>query len=284
MKINSRNKETSPINGLTVSFPPDISAMDLIDRALSKTRITGKASRVPNSFIAYRTAFCKELQKIEHPVITQPQLSLIAKDYWSRESENVRREYDRIAAEARNLYKQICIDQKLVKQPKKSQDDESSESPRLSTAEQYDLAHDPNSWQILPQTACFSHTDKESEPSSQEESSNKNNQFDKNFARFSFTGGLNTFPESNKPDENLVSQETIPDDNPVNETTAATPSFNFLPYLSAANFPVSSNSQSLEESSTKACDYCKKKSEVLEKRIKDLEEKLTALANTVCDM
>ncbi|CAG8580749.1 8005_t:CDS:1 [Ambispora leptoticha] len=294
MKTNSRSKETGPTINITVSFPPDISAMNLIDRALSKTRITGKASRVPNAFIAYRTAFCKELQQIQHPVITQPQLSLIAKDYWSKEPENVRREYERIAAEARNLYKQICVDQKLIQ---KNQDvDKSFENSHLNVAEQYnDLAHDPSSWQITPQNLNFSPADRESEPSSQDETSiiNNNQQPDGNFVLYNLTNDPSSFSDSDiQLDENLMSPDSISQYNLETTVFSSTnenfdASFDFSSFFPDENFTVSPSSNSssspdfLEKSSTNGCEHCKKKTEILERRIRELEERIIALTDSI---
>ncbi|CAG8535622.1 13318_t:CDS:2 [Ambispora leptoticha] len=151
MKINTTNNEKLPKIEITVSFPPDIMPINLIDRALEKTRRTGKVSRVPNAFIAYRTIFCKELQKTAHPTITQPQLSLITKERWSKEPENIRREYERIAAVARNLYTRICVEQKLF-QESKNQDKEKEGSYSFWSKQHSEFALDPNFWQISPQT------------------------------------------------------------------------------------------------------------------------------------
>ncbi|CAG8566957.1 5847_t:CDS:1 [Ambispora gerdemannii] len=91
-----------------VRFPPEITPINLIDKAVAKLETSGETSRIPNAFIAYRIAFCKELRLIKHPVITQPQLSALVKQSWLKEEEHVRREYRRIAKEAKDLYIQIC--------------------------------------------------------------------------------------------------------------------------------------------------------------------------------
>ncbi|CAG8543459.1 5950_t:CDS:2 [Ambispora leptoticha] len=111
MKVNST--DTSPLN-IKLPFPPQITSSNLIEKAVTKLRTSGKTSRIPNGFLCYRMAFCKELQALKHPVITQPQLSALAKQSWLKEPEHVRTEYQKIAAEAKNIYKQSCIEQKLI--------------------------------------------------------------------------------------------------------------------------------------------------------------------------
>ncbi|CAG8507898.1 9435_t:CDS:2 [Ambispora gerdemannii] len=104
----SKNKKCGSMPQVTPRFPPDITAINLIEKAITKLDNTGQLSRVPNAFIAYRMAFCKELGSMKHPVITQPKLSSMVKDSWAKEPENVRKEYQRIAAEARDIYRQMC--------------------------------------------------------------------------------------------------------------------------------------------------------------------------------
>ncbi|CAG8591588.1 3271_t:CDS:1 [Ambispora gerdemannii] len=92
-----------------VRFPPEITPINLIETAIAKLETSGQTSRIPNGFIAYRMAFYKELHSIKHPVITHPQLSTtLVKQSWLKEEEHVRREYHRIAKEAKDLYIQIC--------------------------------------------------------------------------------------------------------------------------------------------------------------------------------
>ncbi|CAG8494081.1 9935_t:CDS:1 [Ambispora leptoticha] len=104
----NKNKKCGSMPQVTPKFPPDITAINLIEKAITKLDSTGQLSRVPNAFIAYRMAFCKELSSMKHPVITQPKLSSMVKESWSKEPENVRKEYQRIAAEARDVYRQMC--------------------------------------------------------------------------------------------------------------------------------------------------------------------------------
>ncbi|CAG8530749.1 12442_t:CDS:2 [Ambispora gerdemannii] len=91
-----------------VRFPPEITPINLIVKAIAKLETSGQTSRIPNSFIAYRMAFYKELHSSKHPVITQPQLSTLVKQSWLKEEEHIRREYHRIAKEAKDLYIKIC--------------------------------------------------------------------------------------------------------------------------------------------------------------------------------
>ncbi|KAG9301822.1 hypothetical protein G9A89_004501 [Geosiphon pyriformis] len=88
-------------------YPPVITPMKLIGKAIIKLKTTGKQSRIPNAFIAYRMAVCQEIRSGKHSRITQPQLSIIVKQGWANEPEYVRKEYQQIATDARNLYKQI---------------------------------------------------------------------------------------------------------------------------------------------------------------------------------
>ncbi|CAG8437874.1 8932_t:CDS:2 [Ambispora gerdemannii] len=113
MKVNSTVKKSVDSLNITIPFPPDVTSYNLIEKAILKLKVSGKTSRIPNAFIAYRMCFCKALQALNHPVVTQPQLSAISKEFWLKEPDYVREEYQKIALEARNFYKQLCIDQKL---------------------------------------------------------------------------------------------------------------------------------------------------------------------------
>ncbi|CAG8437902.1 8935_t:CDS:1 [Ambispora gerdemannii] len=112
MQVNSVNSTKKSglklIEPVIPRFPPEVTALDLLEKATSKLQTIQQTSRIPNAFIAYRMAVCKELRRNNHPVITQPQLSSMAKQSWSKEPEHVRKEYQRIAAEARDVYKSLC--------------------------------------------------------------------------------------------------------------------------------------------------------------------------------
>ncbi|CAG8525194.1 3634_t:CDS:2 [Ambispora gerdemannii] len=108
MRTIAPSKKGHIMPEVKVRFPPEVTPMNLIENAVAKLETSGQTSRIPNAFIAYRMAFCKELRLIQHPVITQPQLSALVKQSWLKEEENVRREYQRIAKEAKDLYIQIC--------------------------------------------------------------------------------------------------------------------------------------------------------------------------------
>ncbi|CAG8494121.1 9937_t:CDS:2 [Ambispora leptoticha] len=95
-------KETIP------QYPPQITPNTLIEKAVEKLHKTGRRSRIPNAFIAYRMAICSELRISESPGLNQPKLSSLAKESWKKEPAHVRKEYQRIAAEARDLYKNVC--------------------------------------------------------------------------------------------------------------------------------------------------------------------------------
>ncbi|CAG8573894.1 14219_t:CDS:1 [Ambispora leptoticha] len=103
------NKKGYAMPNVIVHFPPKITPSELIQKAISKYKHNGKISRTPNAFITYRMAFCKELHLIRHPVITQPQLSALIRESWKKEPEHIRREYYRIAKEAKDLFTQTCM-------------------------------------------------------------------------------------------------------------------------------------------------------------------------------
>ncbi|CAG8442229.1 9897_t:CDS:1 [Ambispora leptoticha] len=109
MQANTNKKSITKLTEPVIPrFPPEVTALNLLEKAISKLETTQQSSRIPNAFIAYRMAVCKELRLNNHPVITQPQLSSMAKQSWSKEPEHVRKAYQRIAAEARDIYKRLC--------------------------------------------------------------------------------------------------------------------------------------------------------------------------------
>ncbi|CAG8547579.1 3517_t:CDS:1 [Ambispora leptoticha] len=248
MKTNTINNKRLPKIEITVSFPPDIVPINLINRALEKTRRTGKYARVPNAFIAYRSVFCKELQKTIHPIITQPQLSLITREYWSKEPENVRREYERIAAEARNLYIRICIEQKLFQETKVNKNNEKGDSYSYWSKQHSEFAHDPNSWQISPQTNEI------------EFSESINNGLLENF-----------IVDESHTTSNFI--DTTFFNPPIENNQFLNIESNFLSVFSDDNLTFLSNTPP----SAECCDSCKKYTEYLEKRISDLEVRLNDL-------
>ncbi|CAG8543439.1 5949_t:CDS:2 [Ambispora leptoticha] len=101
-----KNNVPSNISRIVPKFPPEITAKNLIEKAILKLETSGHTSRVPNAFIAYRMAFCKELRLTNNQILSQTQLSSFVKEAWGKEPQYVRSEYQRIAAEARDLYKQ----------------------------------------------------------------------------------------------------------------------------------------------------------------------------------
>ncbi|CAG8442206.1 9895_t:CDS:1 [Ambispora leptoticha] len=110
MKKNNKSLMYKSFNASSIvpKFPPEISALNLVQKAISRLESSGKTSRIPNAFIAYRMAFCKELQRVNHPVFTQPQLSSMAKSAWNKEPESVQKTYRYISAEASEIYKKLC--------------------------------------------------------------------------------------------------------------------------------------------------------------------------------
>ncbi|CAG8437916.1 8936_t:CDS:1 [Ambispora gerdemannii] len=127
---NTSNKKIGPIQQVSPRFPPDLTADTILEKAIWKLRNFRQASRVPNAFIAYRMAVCQELRLMNRRAITQPQLSSMAKASWAKEPEYVRKEYQRISSEARDLYKKIYqIYMPSVDSEKKNQSPDSSINP-----------------------------------------------------------------------------------------------------------------------------------------------------------
>ncbi|CAG8456950.1 725_t:CDS:1 [Ambispora leptoticha] len=254
MNINSTNPVSRKIK---IPFPPEITSSDLIEKSITKFKFSGKTSRVPNSFICYRMNFCKFLQSLDYPVITQPQLSTMIKESWLEEPEYVRMEYQRISSEASNLYKQMCIDHKLFMQEQKNKlKNVSDSSPTIIS------------------------TDNSSGSSSSSSSSETRN-LDNLFPTFH----TQTFAESESfpyspsniyvPNEEVYSQkllQSIP-----NNTQSNVPSMTRFvdPSLLIYNPNASNNSPSLSSS----CEECHEKIDALTRRVDDLEKKLTELTN-----
>ncbi|CAG8442218.1 9896_t:CDS:1 [Ambispora leptoticha] len=104
---NNSHKKMGPIQRVIPRFPPVLTAESILDKAIWKLKNFRQGSRVPNAFIAYRMAVCHELKLLNRRAMTQPQLSSMAKASWAEEPEYVRKEYQRISSEARELYRNI---------------------------------------------------------------------------------------------------------------------------------------------------------------------------------
>ncbi|CAG8673752.1 7113_t:CDS:1, partial [Ambispora leptoticha] len=90
-----------------IPYPPKVTPQDLIMKAGARLEKSGKISRIPNAFIAFRMDVCRELRVIGDCSMSQPQLSLMCKASWDNQPEYVRNAYQRIAASARILYERM---------------------------------------------------------------------------------------------------------------------------------------------------------------------------------
>ncbi|CAG8531509.1 3306_t:CDS:1 [Ambispora leptoticha] len=90
-----------------IPYPPKVTPQDLIMRAGARLEKSGKISRIPNAFIAFRMDVCRELRVIGDCSMSQPQLSLMCKALWDNQPEYVRNAYQRIAASAKILYERM---------------------------------------------------------------------------------------------------------------------------------------------------------------------------------
>jgi len=83
------------------SFPPKISAQDLIPTECSKTETV----RIPNAFIAYRMALVREL-KSKKVACHRSNVSSLASKLWAEEPEDVKNTYRKMATDAQLLHNQ----------------------------------------------------------------------------------------------------------------------------------------------------------------------------------
>ncbi|CAG8442238.1 9898_t:CDS:1 [Ambispora leptoticha] len=116
--MQSSNQKNLDINTILsiIPYPPKVTPQDLIMRAGARLEKSGKISRIPNAFIAFRMDVCRELRVISDCRMSQPQLSLMCKASWDNQPEHVRNAYQHIAASARILYKRMI--QKRMQQGK----------------------------------------------------------------------------------------------------------------------------------------------------------------------
>ena len=92
------------------NFPPTLTTNDLIKNALkSGTSNKTKVTTLPNAFIAYRMELIKEYKSKGIRLPPMGQLSKIAKKSWDEESHVVKDFYNKLARDARSLYKQSTI-------------------------------------------------------------------------------------------------------------------------------------------------------------------------------
>ncbi|CAG8470538.1 6620_t:CDS:2 [Paraglomus brasilianum] len=83
-------------------FPPDVTAGDLAELALSKNKL-GKPAKPANAFIAYRTVFHRYL-KDSGRYLTMPRVSSMSKLAWHEEDDRVKSYYKSLSRDAKNIY------------------------------------------------------------------------------------------------------------------------------------------------------------------------------------
>ncbi|CAG8437831.1 8927_t:CDS:2 [Ambispora gerdemannii] len=270
---------------IKVRFPPEITPINLIEKAIAKLETSGQTSRIPNAFIAYRMAFCKELHLIKHPVITQPQLSALVKQSWLKEGERVRREYQRIAKEAKDLYIQICHERSPLFVTSEYQNNSGalefvfSNSSNLSGSN-FDL-FDSNEISLLPSEQPVTKDQRsdsyETISASTTPTPNVKNIFKidspENDNCFSLDFNLDTHFINNMTPELLTSQSLF------SSILSIQSDFPSAPTFDNSNSNESSIASDSNVSSTEYDKYCKEKIGVLENRVVELEKKLESLTN-----
>ena len=98
------------LSDIKPNFPPTLTTNDLIKNALkSGTSNKTKVTTLPNAFIAYRMELIKEYKSKGIRLPPMGQLSKIAKKSWDEESHVVKDFYNKLARDARSLYKQSTI-------------------------------------------------------------------------------------------------------------------------------------------------------------------------------
>src|SRR6266498_4446220 len=106
VNISDKNSNTD----IKPVFPSTLTTNDLIENALkSDTPNKRKAKTLPNAFIAYRMALIKEYRNKNIKLPPMGQFSKIAKSSWNRETQNVKDFYNKLAEDAKHLYKQSTI-------------------------------------------------------------------------------------------------------------------------------------------------------------------------------
>src|SRR6266498_5784688 len=106
VNISDKNSNTD----IKPVFPSTLTTNDLIENALkSDTPNKRKAKSLPNAFIAYRMALIREYHNKNIKLPPMGQLSKITKNSWNKESQNVKDFYNKLAEDAKYLYKQSTI-------------------------------------------------------------------------------------------------------------------------------------------------------------------------------
>jgi len=104
------NNSNNVLIDIKPKFPPTLTTNDLIKNALkADTSNKSKAKSLPNAFIAYRMALIKEYRNKNLKLPQMGHLSKIAKNSWNKESQIVKCFYNKLAEDAKYLYKQSTI-------------------------------------------------------------------------------------------------------------------------------------------------------------------------------
>jgi hypothetical protein len=102
-KLDDLNKNNSNNNILTIlkpSFPPTVTAKDLIKNNNTKN----KPKLFPNAFITYRMALMKEYHNNNCKLPPMGVISKIAKNSWNMEPKHVKKFYESIVKNAKSTY------------------------------------------------------------------------------------------------------------------------------------------------------------------------------------
>ncbi|KAG9287115.1 hypothetical protein G9A89_001009 [Geosiphon pyriformis] len=95
-------------------FPPDLTHKELLVNALEKLKVTGKAGKTPNAFMAYRMALRKQISKTGFRP-TMGELSTIAGNLWESEPQNVKEAYQKLSREVKIMFDEMWQKSQQVK-------------------------------------------------------------------------------------------------------------------------------------------------------------------------
>nr|ANQ32526.1 MATA-HMG [Rhizophagus irregularis] len=98
VKILSTVNDADGVINITVPFPPQITAEEILDRNKTKER-----KKVPNKFMIYRMAYAKELKTQNISNINSFNISVLAASRWSSEPDEVKQAYKDISNRVRQL-------------------------------------------------------------------------------------------------------------------------------------------------------------------------------------
>ncbi|CAG8457003.1 728_t:CDS:1 [Ambispora leptoticha] len=98
---------SSPLPMVKPQYPPNLTVEDLMQNALQKLKKTGKFSKIPNAFMAYRMQLQKEFA-LHYSYPGMRKLSSIAANLWKEEDENVKKTYQNLTREAQTRFEKIA--------------------------------------------------------------------------------------------------------------------------------------------------------------------------------